>query len=188
MSSFNRLTQHPINKDLVENADWIDDYFGNHNYGVFFKSTGEVFRADNFIWKLDINNVFCPVKQLTPSVEVVQMKDKYPLYKMDYGKEIEEVKNEDGSQDVNIKVSRLNLENRTAEDTIAETKIIEALSKKEVLVIIIDKKTNDFARFMSPLSEVRSRVERVIKIRNADAKDYLILEVEEDKSVRLSQL
>lgn len=187
MSSYNRTTQHPLNKDLVENAEWLDDFFGNHNYGVFFKSTGEVFRADNLLWQLDINNVYCPIKQVTPSLEIVQMKDRYPLYRGD-GKEIEEVKHEDGRQDVNIKVNRLDIENRTEEDTIAETKIIEALSKKEVLVIIIDKITNDFASFKSPLTEVRSRAEQVIKKRGADAKDYYVVEVEEDKTVRLSQL
>ena len=42
MSSFNRKTKHPRTGKLEE-AEWLDDYFGNHNYGVRFPD-GSVFR------------------------------------------------------------------------------------------------------------------------------------------------
>lgn len=35
MSTFNRLTKHPITRRW-ELATWYDDYFGNHHYGVVF--------------------------------------------------------------------------------------------------------------------------------------------------------
>ena len=35
MSTYIRLTKHPVTKKY-EPAVWIDDYFGQHNYGVQF--------------------------------------------------------------------------------------------------------------------------------------------------------
>lgn len=42
MSTFKRLTIHP-ETGLVENATWVDDFFGQHNYGVAFRD-GRVFK------------------------------------------------------------------------------------------------------------------------------------------------
>lgn len=44
MSNFSKLTKHPLTGDW-EMADWLDNYFGQHHYGVKFPS-GEVFNAD----------------------------------------------------------------------------------------------------------------------------------------------
>lgn len=44
MSSYNELTPHP-ETGIVENAAWLDDYFGRHRYGVKF-SDGKVFTPD----------------------------------------------------------------------------------------------------------------------------------------------
>ena len=41
MSSYIRHTQHPENKEW-QDAAWIDDHFGNHNYGVKFLD-GKIF-------------------------------------------------------------------------------------------------------------------------------------------------
>jgi hypothetical protein len=44
MSSYYAPAIHPVTKQ-VEDAVWIDDYFGRHRYGVEF-SDGRVFPAD----------------------------------------------------------------------------------------------------------------------------------------------
>lgn len=41
MSNFQKLTRHPITGN-VETANWLDDYFGKHVYGVRFED-GRVF-------------------------------------------------------------------------------------------------------------------------------------------------
>lgn len=35
MSNYKKLTRHPKTGEWVE-ADWLDDYFGPHHYGVKF--------------------------------------------------------------------------------------------------------------------------------------------------------
>lgn len=47
MSSYTRITKHPRIKKF-ELAEWLDDYYGNHKYGVRFPN-GEVFRDDGRI-------------------------------------------------------------------------------------------------------------------------------------------
>ena len=37
MSSFYRYTKHP-RTNRWENACWLDDYYGNHHYGVKFEN------------------------------------------------------------------------------------------------------------------------------------------------------
>ena len=41
MSSFTRKTKHPVT-GRIQQADWIDDYFGPHEYGIKFPD-GKVF-------------------------------------------------------------------------------------------------------------------------------------------------
>ena len=45
MSNYSALTRHPVT-GTAEVADWIDDYFGRHRYGVLFKSDGRIFWGD----------------------------------------------------------------------------------------------------------------------------------------------
>lgn len=49
MSSYSRMTKNPKTGEWAE-AQWLDNYFGNHRYGVKFPD-GEIFRADNFEWE-----------------------------------------------------------------------------------------------------------------------------------------
>ena len=39
MSNFSALTFHPVT-NIIEMANWMDDYFGKHHYGVYFSSDG----------------------------------------------------------------------------------------------------------------------------------------------------
>lgn len=43
MSNYQQPTKHP-ETGRIEVADWLDDYFGRHRYGVRFPD-GKVFRA-----------------------------------------------------------------------------------------------------------------------------------------------
>lgn len=81
-------------------------------------------------------------------------------------------KHDDGSQDVKINVTRLDIKDRTPEDTIAEEKIIDTLKSVKVGVIILCKATGDNTYFVSPLTEVRSRSEQVVErfFEKADSK------------------
>lgn len=112
----------------------------------------------------------------------------------------EVVKGHDHSVDVNIMVNRLNIENRTPEDTIAEKAIIEAMSKKIVRVVVIHKPTNEFASFESPLTKVRERAEQVVAAYNrrlcekhklegleAPSNEFVIVEFDIDQ-VRVTSL
>lgn len=186
MSSYTRSTQHPLT-GKIEVAEWLDDYFGSHNYGIKFPD-GKIFRADEFVWRLNLIEDIVEIAK-APANPTIEINDNVSINGL---KTVEEIKKPDGSQDVKVTVNRLNLNNRTKEDTEAETKIVEALLKKIVNVIIIHKVTNNFANFKSPISQVRNRAEEVIKNREGDrfkinSNDYLILEVDGD-SVKLSQL
>lgn len=44
MSNYSRETKHPITGEW-QVADWLDDYFGKHQYGVRFHD-GEVFKEE----------------------------------------------------------------------------------------------------------------------------------------------
>jgi len=60
MSSFKRITKHPITGEWKE-AYWIDDFFGSHRYGVKFdngdnvSSKGETFREEDYKWEFKMN-------------------------------------------------------------------------------------------------------------------------------------
>lgn len=114
------------------------------------------------------------------------------------GKKVITTKHEDGRQDVEIHVSRLNLENRTPEDDKAEAAILEAMSKKIVRVVVLHKPTNEFASFNSPLPEVRKRAEAVAQSHNEKRirvegafeetkADYVVVEFDADQ-IRVSSL
>lgn len=49
MSSFSRITKHPITGKW-ERAMWLDDYYGKHRYGVKFDN-GDVFPGDDYDWE-----------------------------------------------------------------------------------------------------------------------------------------
>ncbi len=52
MSNFIRKTRHPDTKEFEE-AEWLDNYYGSHKYGVRFPSTGEIIDASRFDLEVD---------------------------------------------------------------------------------------------------------------------------------------
>lgn len=51
MSTYITYTKAPKDK-RYRPAVWIDDYFGQHRYGVRFEKEDETFRADNHSFKI----------------------------------------------------------------------------------------------------------------------------------------
>lgn len=48
MSNFSQLTKHP-ETGKIEEADWLDDHFGRHRYGIRF-ADGQVFTPSQITW------------------------------------------------------------------------------------------------------------------------------------------
>lgn len=42
MSTFSKQTKHPVTGEWLV-ARWVDDYFGNHNYGVQFEGDDKTY-------------------------------------------------------------------------------------------------------------------------------------------------
>lgn len=168
MSSYQRKTQHPTELHF-ENAEWLDDYFGQHNYGVRFPSDGKVFRADEFEWeaKPEHEGALVPTHQggaMTIEETHKGSRFDHPLHEVENhkdGKRTITTKHEDGRQDVRIEVTRLDLKNPTPEDEAAGQKVAERLAKVAVRCVLIHKPTNDFASFECKLPEVKTAAKQV---------------------------
>lgn len=197
MSSYQKTTVHPIT-GAQERAEWLDDYFGQHNYGVRFPSDGKVFRADEFEWSENPQTLLYEGKHQGGEMTIDQTHKgsrwDNPMHEVEQhedGKRTVTTKHEDGRQDVKVEVTRLNIENRTPEDTIAEEAIIEAMSKKIVKVIVLHKPSMQNARFESPLPEVRKRALAVIEVFNkplleenkAPMSEFLVLQSDSEITV-----
>jgi len=172
MSSYQKQTKHPIT-GVAERAEWLDDYFGQHNYGVRFPSDGKVFRVDEFNWSTNPQTLaFEGVLNVsTPTVEQTEKGDRFanPMHEVERGEDgkvTTTTKHEDGRQDVKIEVTRLDLKDPTPEDKASAQAIEEAMAKKIVTVVVIHKPTNESVTFSSPLPLVRKRAEEVVKVYN----------------------
>jgi len=200
MSSYQRKTQHPLTLHF-ENAEWLDDYFGQHNYGVRFPSDGQVFRADEFEWEPRPEHAgalvptFIFKEQMTIEQTHKGSRFDHPMHEVEEhgnGKSSITTKHEDGRQDVTVKVNRLDLVNPTPEDEAAGQKVAERLAKVAVRCVLIHKPTNDFASFECKLPEVHKAASDVSKKyleAHPDAKpeDFVLVEYESHQ-VRVSVL
>lgn len=52
MSCYSRVTKNPSTGNF-ELADWVDDKFGRHQYGVYFPSTRTWYRDSDQRWEFD---------------------------------------------------------------------------------------------------------------------------------------
>lgn len=59
MSNYTRSAYHPKEK-VIRAANWLDDYFGRHIYGVSFPGDDHVYRTHEVEIPVDI--VFVPKK------------------------------------------------------------------------------------------------------------------------------
>ncbi len=77
MSSYAKITKHPVTGKYAK-ADWIDDYFAPHYYGVKFPDDDKVYPAEfvqerqiNDFWADDVINAFKYVMGLDAKDELL---------------------------------------------------------------------------------------------------------------------
>ena len=160
MSSYQKQTQHPLT-GAIENASWLDDYFGKHRYGVEF-SDGKVFRADEYEWLDDPR-----VNALVPTL--VSMDGSYTYE--ENGKQFTETIKQDGSKDVHVTVNKLDLKPKDAEEAhvkqVIEEAVLPRMEQAMVHVVVVHKPTNQSAHKTVPLPQVRVYAEACVKAFNA---------------------
>lgn len=66
MSNYQQMTKHPETGETVM-ADWLDDHFGHHRYGVRFPD-GKVFRESE-IESIEVNGIGADSSQDGTTVE-----------------------------------------------------------------------------------------------------------------------
>lgn len=54
MSNFRSPTKHPIHGTIIE-AEWLDDFFGRHRYGVRFKGSQTIYDAEKYGLEPEVN-------------------------------------------------------------------------------------------------------------------------------------
>lgn len=177
MSSYKKETQHPLT-GKVEKANWLDDYFGSHKYGVHFPSDDKVFMASEFQWE-----TYYDEDGMTEVAKVSDIPKKVTVAMYDKGKRTLETKHEDGRQDVRVEVLRLDIKERTPEDTAAEGEILKTLNNTKVGVLVVHKPTNHNIYFTSTLAKVRENALMVIDKYSQqypetliDLKDFILIE------------
>jgi hypothetical protein len=141
-------TQHPETGEW-ELATWIDDYFGNHNYGVQFRSD----RANPD-----------PLKRVVYDPREVKLKTRETT---DDGKVIENTQHPDGRKDVTVQVNRLDV-NETDEATVKakehiEEKILPEIANQKMTCTLIHKPTNDHFSFVTSRKNVKANTDVSVK-------------------------
>ena len=181
MSSYLKLTQRPDSKQ-VENAEWLDDFFGQHNYGVRFPSDGKVFRADEYEW-LDDKKHHCGVpRHIEGALRTVAETDK--------GKRFDFTEHEDGRKDVTVHLNKLDIVPKDAEEAhvkqVIEDAVLPRMEAAMVHVVVVHKPSNKSASKAVPLPQVRAYAEACVKAfnegRESPAPDsaFCIVEVHHD--------
>lgn len=66
VSNFSQLTKHPVTGN-IEQADWLDDHFGRHRYGVRF-ADGQVFAPSQIEW----SELMAERKASSPAADVAR--------------------------------------------------------------------------------------------------------------------
>lgn len=171
MSSYIKQTVNPDTHEM-EDAEWLDDYFGQHNYGVRFPSTGIVYRADEYRWHEDLEMMsFRAVEHIGGVVTRV---------KTEAGKTIKMTKHEDGRQDVTVEVNSIDVspqdESTAMAKEVIDTKILPAITDAIIVVTVIHKPTNDHATFRCKRKDVRQNAEDLIKVRGGDFSEYCVVQ------------
>ena len=171
MSSYIKTTVNP-DTHAIEEAEWLDDYFGSHEYGVRFPSTGVVYRALDFEWTDDTALQAC--RAVKPTGMVIT-KEQTPL-----GKRIQTMEHADGRKDVTVEVNTLDVnpeDEATAKaKQVIEEQILPAVANQPILVTVIYKPTNDNATFTCARKDVRKNAEELVKLRGGDLEQYILVQ------------
>lgn len=160
MSTFLRYTEHPETKQ-GEKAEWLDDYFGSHNYGVRFPSDGKVFRADEYEWN--------EPKETASDLLIGAHIDGKPttIAETKAGKRIDVTKHEGGRQDVKVHVNTLDVKEKDPATLKAkehiEKVVIPELANRKVIVTMLHKPSQDHFTFECTVALVRANAEVAVK-------------------------
>lgn len=122
MSSYVRSTRHPLTGEWDDEAMWIDDYFGKHEYGVKF-SDGEVFNPREHELETREVNIVSVDLESTPE-----------------GKEIEVSEDSTGRRDVKITVNALDVAGDEATQKakeVIEKEVFPRITNADVVVTVM---------------------------------------------------
>lgn len=171
MSSYVKPTVNPDTHE-IEEAEWLDDYFGQRIYGVRFPSTGVVYRADEYYWEKDSNIL---AMRATKHQGGVVTREKTAL-----GKNINTMEHDNGRKDVTIEVNSLDVDlddpTNAAAKQVIEEKVLPAIANQQITVTVIHKPTNDSASFVCSRQNVREYAEKVVAKRGGDQAEYCLVQ------------
>lgn len=171
MSSYIKPTINPDTHE-VEKAEWLDDYFGSHNYGVRFPSTGIVYRADEYYWEDDANQM---AKRGTKHQGGTVTREQ-----TDLGKRINIMEHDNGRKDVTIQVQSLDVDlsdpSNIEAKRVIEEEIMPAIANAQIIVTVIYKPTNEAASFVCSRKNVRDYAEKVVVQRGGDVSEYCLVQ------------
>lgn len=175
MSSYIEKTVNPDTHE-IEMAEWLDDHFGSHEYGVRFPSTGVIYKASDFEW---IDDAALLARRAVKPTGMVITKEQTVA-----GKRIETTVHEDGRRDVTIGVNTLDVEAKDPETAAAkqiiEDKVLPAIANKQITVTVIHKPTTDSASFVCARKNVYEYALKVVKERGGDTSEYCLVQYDGD--------
>lgn len=183
MSSYTTATVNPDTHE-IEQAEWLDDYFGQHNYGVRFPSTGVVYRADEYEWHDDIN--MQAMRSIKHNGGVITRENTI------VGKRIETHEHADGRKDVTVEVNTIDVEVKDAATAeakrVIEEEILPAVAHAQILLTIIHKPTNESCSLICFRKNVRDYAMKVVAAREDQNLDHYCLVEHDGESVTVTTL
>lgn len=172
MSNYVRSSRHPLTGEWDDNAQWIDDAFGKHEYGVKF-SDGEIFNPREH--EIETREV------LIASVDIGSTPE---------GKEIEVTEDGTGRKDVRITVNALDVEmndeaTQKAKDVI-EKDVFPRITNADVVVTVTYREPIDgkflYASKTVKMPHVRKYADACVEsfiqqfVPHATRKDFVVVE------------
>lgn len=183
MSSYTKATVNPDTHE-IEQAEWLDNYFGQHNYGVRFPSTGVIYKADDFEWTDD---VALQARRAVKPTGMVITKEQTQI-----GKRIETHEHADGRKDVTVEVSTIDVDVKDAATAeakrVIEEEILPAVAHSQILLTIIHKPTNESCSLICFRKNVRDYAMKVVAEREDKDLDHYCLVQHDGESVTVTTL
>lgn len=171
MSNYVRSSRHPLTGEWDDNAQWIDNAFGSHEYGVRF-SDGEMFNPREH--EIETREV------LIASVDIGSTPD---------GKEIEVTEDGTGRRDVKITVSSLNVADDEATQKakeVIEKEVFPRITNADVVVTVTYREPIDgkflYASKVVKMNHVRQYAEACVEsfiqqfVPHATRNDFVVVE------------
>jgi len=87
MSNYSAPTRHPFTGD-IKMADWLDDSFGHHVYGVRFHGEQEIYLGTDCV-EIGLNEMMAEIDRLRAALLEIIQKDAFTgetVFVGDYGK------------------------------------------------------------------------------------------------------